>query len=115
MAYQAKRQFFRRRLREGVQIKGTHGLEYATYEDICPGGLKVYLEHPLELKNLLKLSFSIPRDRRNLEVQCCGRVVWCVERSDEPGCFEVGLEFVGLSDTARQHIQELVDQSAQSL
>ncbi len=105
MAFQAKRKFQRSVQREAVRITSKAGVEYATYEDLSGGGLKLWLDHPLEKDSSLSLEFTLrPQSDRTQEVVVMARVVRCVKINDG---YEVGVQFVNLADSTRHIIQRL--------
>lgn len=91
--------------RDAVKILSPVGLEYATYEDLSAGGLKLWMDHALEPNARLSLEFSVRNlDNTPLKIKVVGRVVRCVRSGDG---YTVGIQFLDLSRTTREAIEKL--------
>jgi hypothetical protein len=99
MAFQAKRKFKRSVQREAVRLLTPSGLEYATFEDLSAGGLKLWMDHEMEPGTMIDLDFC--------SIRTMGRVVRSIKKND--GCFEVGVQFIDLQSSTRALIEKLVD------
>lgn len=104
MAFQAKRRFQRSVQREAVKILSKAGIEYATYEDLSAGGLRLWLDHEVDLGTLYELEFKLRVwGQSPLEILVQGRVVRCVKIQDG---FDVGVEFLNLPQATIAAIQK---------
>ena len=102
MAFAAKRRFARSIQRDAVKIKSSSGIEYATYEDVSAGGLKLWLDHDVNIGNIFALEFTLRSvGGRNAEISVLGQVVRCITR---PSGHEVGIQFLDLQDSVRKEI-----------
>lgn len=107
MAFLAKRQYPRSALREGIRIRSSRGVEYSTLEDLSAGGLKLFLDHDLDLGSVLELSFSIRiAGSKPSEFSAMGRVVRSVKQGTD---YFIGVQFLDLDEKARQSLQAMVD------
>ena len=103
MAFEAKRKFKRSVQREAVRILTASGLEYATFEDLSAGGLKLWLDHEVPSGLMMELEFSLRASSGDLisNLKVLGRVVRCIKQSSG---FEVGIHFVDLPQAARRSL-----------
>ncbi|MDB5036867.1 MAG: hypothetical protein JWQ35_395 [Bacteriovoracaceae bacterium] len=107
MAFQAKRKFQRSVQREAVKILSPAGIEYATYEDLSAGGLKLWLDHDMEPQTTLSLEFSLREPGQTPQnIKVVGRAVRCIKTK---AGFEVGVQFLNLQEPTREAIQKLFD------
>lgn len=108
MAFQAKRKFKRCVQREAVRVIGPSGIEYATYEDISVGGVKLYMDYEKAPNVNLNLEFTVRGEQgENLgNIRTSGRVVRSIKSGDG---FEVGVQFINLDDRLRVSLERLID------
>lgn len=59
MAYSAKRRFQRSAQTDGVKIRTPHGVEYAIFDDLSAGGMRLWTDHSMELGTLMQIEFSL--------------------------------------------------------
>jgi hypothetical protein len=107
MAYRAKRKFVRSIQRDAVKILSPQGVEYATYEDLSAGGLKLWLDHDMAPTStfLLEFSFRSPQGASQ-KISVMARAVRCTSSKDG---FEIGVQFLNLSVATRTAIEKLFD------
>lgn len=108
MAFEAKRQFSRKTSREAVKILSSRGVEYATFEDISAGGLKLWMERPAESGEALQLEFYLPYagKGRHLDLVVDARVVRSIKRDSH---YEVGVKFTELKPDDVERLKTVVD------
>jgi hypothetical protein len=107
MAFRAKRKYQRSVQREAVKIMSQAGLEYATYEDLSAGGLKLWMDHDVEPQTTLAIEFTL-RDLEGgpVKIRVRGKVV----RSLKSGAgFEVGVQFLDLNQPTQVAIEKLFE------
>lgn len=95
MAYSAKRRFQRSPQREAVKIRTPHGVEYAVFDDLSAGGMKIWLDHSMEEGSLIQLEFSIRNAQGQIiHVRNSAIVARCIKVRAETGDgFQVGVQF----------------------
>jgi len=108
MAFQAKRKYTRKTGREAVKILSQRGVEYATFEDISAGGLKLWMDRSIEAGEVMQVEFLLPYvgHGRHLGLEVDAQVVRCIKRDK---AFEVGVKFLRLSDSEWQQLETAVD------
>lgn len=109
MAFEAKRQHKRTQTRDGVRLMTRSGVEYATYEDMSVGGLRLHAERTMLLGDVIHVDFAVqtPQGRKTLKV--LGRVT----RSQKSSAgFDIGIEFVDLPNQFRILLEAAVDSEA---
>jgi len=108
MAFQAKREYLRRSSREAVKILSERGVEYATFEDISAGGLRLWMDREVAFGERLRLEFLLPYSGsgryEGMEVEA--QVVRCESKEAH---FDVGVRFVGLSASDWDRLKTTVD------
>lgn len=113
MAFQAKRKFPRVSGREAVRIRSSSGVEYATFEDISSGGLRLWLEHPIKVGDLLELEFDLPSDwvdaKQTRSMRRPARVVRAVQKGDS---YEIGVQFLDAMPEISRHLGSAIDDQA---
>lgn len=108
MAFQAKRKFKRCVQKDGVRVVGPAGVEYAIYDDISAGGVRLIMEYEKAPHTPLEMQFSLRNEMgENLgDIRTRGRVVRSI-KSDRG--YEVGVEFINLDDRIRSMLERLID------
>jgi|GEM_PF-4653887 len=108
MAFQAKRQYVRRSSREAVRILSRVGVEYATFEDISAGGLKLWMKRNTIPGEVLKLEFLLPYSGagryQDMKIDV---IVVRSEKKEER--YEVGVKFIELPQGKRLLLETVVD------
>jgi hypothetical protein len=95
--------------RDAVKILSPAGVEYATYEDLSVGGLKLWLDHEMLPPTTIRLEFSLrPALQGSTPIKVLGRVVRCLP--SKLG-FEIGVQFIGLDPTTQSAMEKLFDLS----
>ncbi|MBU1086785.1 MAG: PilZ domain-containing protein [Candidatus Omnitrophica bacterium] len=77
-----------------------------TSVDVCALGLKVMASEHLEKGTLLRVEFSLP-GRAEKIIAKCTVVAWV--KKNEQSLFETGIEFLEISDAAKQEIEKYVE------
>jgi hypothetical protein len=95
MAYSAKRRFQRSPQREAVKIRTPHGVEYAVFDDLSAGGMKIWIDNPKDIGSLMQLEFSIRNpEGRIIHIRNSAIVARCVKAKIESSDgFEIGVQF----------------------
>lgn len=108
MAFQAKRKFKRSIQRDGVRVTSPAGIEYATYEDISAGGVKLFMEYEKRPHAQLEMQFTVRNESgENLgDIHTFGRVVRSIKTQDG---YEIGVAFTNLDDRIRAMFEKLID------
>lgn len=108
MAYQAKRQFNRKTSREAVKLLSSRGVEYAVFEDISAGGLRILMEHKVELGTKFRAEFLLPYTGtgryQGMEVEV--EAVRCEPHKDG---YDVGVKFSNLDSARRSQMETSID------
>jgi hypothetical protein len=73
--------------------------------DVSRGGLAFFTEQEAQKDAVLKLYFLPPNRKKPVEAR--GKVVWCLKVIRGINVFEVGIQFLNVSDEARLAIEEL--------
>lgn len=81
-------------------------------ENIGPGGICVILNTPLDIFSQVGVKIMFQNGKTSLE--CIGRIVWIVKSSilqsnGAKDIFDVGIEFVNLSDENKNRIETIID------
>ena len=98
MGFLAKRIHPRKLLRDGVKIYAPQGVEYATFEDISGGGIRLFMNRSPELGEIFDMELRFPGLRQDTRISA--KVV----RVNESGrSFEVGLEFLKIDPATEAH------------
>lgn len=80
--------------------------------DIGGGGIRIFLNEPMNVGTLLELEIFLPED--NKPIRCRGKVVWIEEFSIYQGTkeerkeLEAGVEFTNIAPEDRDHIIKYV-------
>ncbi|MFH1460008.1 MAG: PilZ domain-containing protein [Candidatus Omnitrophota bacterium] len=82
----------------------------ATIIDISCGGMKLVLGESIDLENLIRVSFYLPKDKTIIEV--VGKVVWLNQKKEK--CFEIGVTFVRIKDQDKERIRDFIIQACKS-
>jgi len=98
MAFLAKRIHPRKLLRDGVKIYAPRGVEYATFEDISGGGIRLFMSRAPEMGEIIDMELRFPGMRQDTRISAQVVRVNPSERS-----FEVGLEFLKIDPAAEAH------------
>jgi len=89
MGFSSKRIHPRKLLRDGVKIYASEGVEYATFEDISGGGVRLFMNRAPLIGEVIDMELRFPGLRQDTRISA--KVV----RVNESGSsFEVGLEFL---------------------
>lgn len=79
-------------------------------KNISAGGLRVSLEERIERYETVDLELFLKKES---PIKCKGRITWVIEiinpMENCPTMFDVGVEFMDISDTDREYIKEMVD------
>lgn len=111
MAFLAKRKSERRRFREGVAIKGKHGLEYVSAEDLSSEGILISSETAFDEGEQVILDFNLRTpDKKRLPIVARGEVLRV--KSISPKEYLCAVRFVQISSAAMQHLRSFVDATA---
>ncbi len=84
---------------------------YTHTENVGVGGICVFLEEDLKLFEEVGLALMLEDSTQPIE--CMGRVVWQVPRRDlkqKRQIFDIGIEFIDLSDKDKQRVEMLVEE-----
>lgn len=80
-----------------------------TARNISEGGICLMVYEPLFINQKIKLEFTLPTGRL---IKALGRIAWVdsfeVTTKNEPGRFDVGVEFIEIADGDRAEIQKHV-------
>lgn len=109
--YTERRIFLRRPYKTEVVFEDEFGdgLFYVHSRDLSLGGIFLASSIPVRVGTLLFLSFKIPPFKR--PVKLTGEVVRVTE-SGQSGTQGMGIRFVGLTDIARERLDEFLSKSA---
>lgn len=81
-------------------------------ENVSIGGVCVILETPLTKDTYVELEIHLPDDLPFIE--CKGRVAWSVKRDEysrrKPAQFDVGIEFIEISDESKTRVKHIIDE-----
>jgi c-di-GMP-binding flagellar brake protein YcgR len=108
MAFQAKRKFKRSVQREGIRVTSPAGIEYATYEDISAGGVRLIMDYEKAPHAALEMEFTLRGENGESlgNIRTFGRVVRSIKLQNG---YEVGVAFTNLDDRIRSMIERLID------
>jgi len=109
MGYQAKRKYKRAVYTDGVKLETGNGVEFATYEDVSFGGLRLYLDHDVKAGAIMQASFTVRHggiDKIRSEIRVLGKVVRCIKSISG---YTVGLQFLNLTKETRENLASLVE------
>jgi len=71
------------------------------------GGVRIYSDERLNIGQELELEFFLPSEAT---IEARARVVWIKELPPgEQGVYDVGLEFLALSDKARKELSQVLE------
>ncbi len=80
-------------------------------DNICLGGIMVIIKQDLEVGRIINLSLDLLASEQNL--RCKGVISWCKQRAaneeKKPLFYEIGIEFVDLSDEDTLMIEGIVN------
>lgn len=81
-------------------------------ENMGGGGICVTVKHELKMFSTVKLELDLLDGHEHLKTE--GRVVWSVRRKSDqdrkPMFYDVGIEFVGLTNKDKERLKQLLDQ-----
>ncbi|MCA1596018.1 MAG: PilZ domain-containing protein, partial [Chloroflexi bacterium] len=83
----------------------------AAARDISMGGMRVYSDNPYKPGARLELEVFLPGDT---SVICKVEVAWCAALVDDVAAYDVGVRFIGISETDRLHLASVLDESESS-
>ncbi len=104
--FQERRRYHRRSVRVPVDYSSVDAFFSEFASNINEGGLFVETDSPREPGESVKLLIRLPKLEHSLEVE--GRVAWVCEDGDPGSARGMGVEFQGLSENARETINDLV-------
>jgi len=107
---QEKRRFSRAVFPCRVVVGSPIRLLVSHTENIGEGGVRVFLEEKLEPLTVVGLELYLEKER---PIRCKGKVVWVQDKVNpikkQPLLFDTGIEFIGIDNSDRQYIKNLVD------
>jgi hypothetical protein len=73
------------------------------------GGVRIYSDEPLDIGQTLELEFVLPH---GINIDVAARVIWIKKQPPgSEGVYDVGLEFLNLSDAALKELDAVLKKS----
>lgn len=108
MAFQAKRHFTRRVGREAVKLLSSRGVEYAVFEDISAGGLRLRMERKVAEGSRFHAEFLLPYKGQGRYEQMIAEieVLRCSPVGDH---YELGARFCYIDAPSQKALENTID------
>ncbi len=93
MAFLAKRKHPRRTTRDGVKILGSQGPEFASFEDLSAGGIRLFMDRNPEIGEQFDVELRLAGMPKSILLKA--KVIWSKTQGRQ---YEVGSEFIEKND-----------------